>query len=84
MSRSKKKHPFTKYNSHPWASWKIGKKMMHRYNRNRCNHAIRNGREPLPDLCLNYFDWDYIKSYYGIEKINDELIYVSKKWALRK
>lgn len=37
----------------------------HRYNRNRCKQALRNGREPFPDLPLNWFDWDYIKIYQG-------------------
>lgn len=84
MSRSIKKYPFTKYHDHPWASWKEAKKWVHRYNRNRYKHALRNGREPLPDLCLNYFDWDFIKSYYGVERINGELIYLSHNWAKKK
>ncbi|WP_301203740.1 hypothetical protein [Muribaculum intestinale] len=65
MSRSYRKHIFSKYFDHPSSSWKKGKKDAHRYNRNRCRQAMRNGDEPLPDLPLNWFDWDYIKIYQG-------------------
>lgn len=84
MSRSVRKHPLIKYHDHPRSSWKIGKKMMHRYNRNRCKQALRNGHEPLPDVCLNYFDWDYIKSYFGVERINGTLDYSHHKLIKRK
>lgn len=65
MSRSRRKHLFSKYFDNPKSSWKKGKVYAHRYNRNRCKQSLRNGREPLPDLPLNWFDWDYIKIYQG-------------------
>ncbi len=63
MSRSYRKHIFSKYYDSPRSSWKEGKKDAHRYNRTRCRQALREGNEPLPDLPLNWFDWDYIKIY---------------------
>lgn len=65
MSRSYRKHIFSKYYDGVRCSWKLGKIEAHRFNRNRCRQALRNGREPLPDLPLNWFDWDYVKIYQG-------------------
>ena len=65
MSHSNRKHLFSKYLDSPRSSWKKGKKDAHRYNRNRCRQSLRNGEEPLPDLPLNWFDWDYIKIFQG-------------------
>lgn len=65
MGRSRRKHIFSKYYDGVRCSWKSGKVDVHRYNRNRCKQALRNGREPLPDLPLSWFDWDYVKIYQG-------------------
>lgn len=65
MSRSYRKHLYSKYFDHPRTSWKECKKIVHRYNRNRCKQALRNGLDPLPDIPFTWFDYDFIKIYQG-------------------
>lgn len=65
MSRSYRKHLYSKYFDHPRTSWKECKKLVHRFNRNRCKQALRNGLDPLPDIPFTWFDYDFIKIYQG-------------------
>lgn len=65
MSRSFRKHIFSKYWNDPSCSFKDCKIMIHRLNRRRCKRSLRCDEEPLPDIPFSWIDRDCCKIYQG-------------------